>query len=49
MKTVFLKHPWKSFENFTKLAFSFSFFEARAREVGPVWIEETEIDLKFLK
>jgi hypothetical protein len=32
-----------------KLASSFSSFEARARGVGPVWIEESKIDLKFLK
>jgi hypothetical protein len=28
-----------------KLAYSFSFFEARARGAGPVWIKEAEMDL----
>jgi hypothetical protein len=45
----FLKHPLRSFENFMKLASSFSFFEIRARGAEPVWIEQAKIDLKFLK
>jgi hypothetical protein len=32
-----------------KLAYSFNFFEARARAARPIWIEEAEIGLKFLK
>jgi hypothetical protein len=32
-----------------KLASSFNFFKARAREVRPVWIEESTVNLKFLK
>jgi hypothetical protein len=32
-----------------KLVSSFNFFEARARGAGPVWIEESKIDLKILK
>jgi hypothetical protein len=32
-----------------KLTFSFGFFKVKARGAGPVWIEEVDIDLKFLK
>jgi hypothetical protein len=32
-----------------KLASSFSFFETKSCRAGPVWLEEAEIDLKFLK
>jgi hypothetical protein len=32
-----------------KLVSSFSFFKARASGVRSVWIDEAEIDLKFLK
>jgi hypothetical protein len=46
---MLLKHPLKRFENFIKLAFSFNFFEARSRGVGPIWIGEAKMDLKFLK
>jgi hypothetical protein len=46
---MFLKHPSRSFKNFMKLVSSFSFFGTRARGAGPVWIEQAEIDLKFLK
>jgi hypothetical protein len=49
MKTMFLKHHLSSFENFMKLVSSFSFFKARASGVRSVWIDEAEIDLKFLK
>jgi hypothetical protein len=42
MKTMFLKYPLRSFENFMKLASSFSFFESKAPPDRPVWIEKTE-------
>jgi hypothetical protein len=43
------KHPLRNLKNFMKLAYSFSFFEVRAHKARPIWIEEAEIDLKFLK
>jgi hypothetical protein len=46
---MFLKHLLRSFKFFIKLTTSFSFIEARAYRVEPVWIENTEIDFKFLK
>jgi hypothetical protein len=49
IKIVFLKHLLRSFKNFIKLTSSFSFFEARACGARLVWIEEAEINLKFLK
>jgi hypothetical protein len=47
-KSVF-EAPLRSFGNSKKLVSSFSFFEAKACGAEPVWIEEVEINLKFLK
>jgi hypothetical protein len=49
IKTVFLKHPLRSFMNFMKRASSFDFFKTKARGAGPVWVEEVQTKLKFLK
>jgi hypothetical protein len=39
-KKLFLKRHLRNFENFMKLPAVSIFFKARAREVGPVWIED---------
>jgi hypothetical protein len=47
---VFLKHLLWSFKNFMKVSSSFNFFfEARAHEARPVWIEKDRMNAKFLK